>query len=379
MINSFKRTLASNLKNIVGWTTNRKIIVFSVDDYGNIRIASQKARINLGKSGFSIDSNRFERYDGLENANDLTALFDALNSVKDKNGRSAVFTPFANCANIDFEAVKKNNYDKYRYELLPITLDKLEGYNGTWNLWREGINHKLFIPQFHGREHLNIKLFNELISKKDTHLLACLENECFTGLPLNYSKLVPFNEAYSFHSFEENVELSEILTEGLYEFEKVFGYRAENFNAPGAYEHSILEKTMSTNGIKFIDSIVVKKEHQGNGIYENKFRYMGKQNKYNQRYLIRNCVFEPNLVNSKDSIARCLKEIETAFFWKKPAIIGSHRVNFTGIIEEKNRKLGINALTELLKEIVKKWPDIEFMAANELGNLISLKNKHNEF
>lgn len=371
MINNFKKVFTSNLKNIPGWTTKRKIVVFSVDDYGNIRIASQKARENLGKVGLSISATRFEQLDGLDTANDLTALFETLSSVKDKNGRAAVFTPYANCANIDFEAVKKNNYDQYRYELLPETLNRLAGYEGTWKLWQEGINQKIFIPQFHGREHLNIKLFNELIEKKDTKLLACIENDSYTGLPLNYYKTINYNEAFSFDQFEENKELAIILSEGLIDFEKVFGYKANNFNAPGAYEHQVLEKTMSIHGIKYIDSIVIKKEHQGKGVYKNRFRYVGKKNQFNQRYLIRNCVFEPSLTNTSESIASCLNEIETAFFWNKPANISSHRVNFTGSIQEKNRAIGIKALRELLQSIVQRWPDVEFMAANELGDLIS--------
>jgi hypothetical protein len=368
-----KKTINNHLKNIPGWTTKRKIVVFSVDDYGNIRIASQKARENLGKVGLSINASRFEKLDGLDTANDLSALFETLSSVKDKNGRAAVFTPFANCANIDFEAVKNNNFDHYRYELLPVTLNNLEGYEGTWKLWQQGISEKIFIPQFHGREHLNIKLFNELIQKKDPMLLACIENNSYSGLQLNYYKTIHYNESFCFDKFEENIQLEKILSEGLFEFENVFGYKAKNFNAPGAFEHQFLEKTMSDNGIQYIDSIVIKKEHQGDGVYKNRFRYVGKKNQYNQIYLIRNCVFEPNLTSPSESIASCLKEIETAFFWNKPANISSHRVNFTGSVKEENRAIGNKALKGLLNEIVKRWPDVEFMSSNELGELISVK------
>lgn len=371
-MNKLKKIIAGHIKNIPGWTTDRKIVVFSVDDYGNVRNASQKARENLAKSEVMINWSRFDQLDGLDTSDDLTALFDVLTSVKDKNERSAVFTPYANCANIDFEAVINNNYDQYRYELLPETLNKLPGYEGTWKMWQEGINQKIFIPQFHGREHLNIKLFNEMLLIKDPMLLSCIENKSYTGLPLNYYKTIHYNEAYCFDKFEENKDLAIILSDGLLAFEKVFGYGATNFNAPGAYEHEILEKVMSEYGVKYIDSIVIKKEHQGNGIYKNKFRYVGKMNKYEQYYLIRNCVFEPNLVKPDEAIASCLKEIETAFFWNKPANISSHRVNFTGTIQEVNRTKGINALRNLLKAIVVKWPDVEFMAANELGDLISL-------
>ena len=33
--------IRNHIKNISGWRTNRKIIVFSVDDYGNVRLSSK--------------------------------------------------------------------------------------------------------------------------------------------------------------------------------------------------------------------------------------------------------------------------------------------------------------------------------------------------
>ena len=376
MVNKIKKVLSSNLKNMPGWTTNRKIVVFSVDDYGNIRVASRDAWHKMKSANVpGISSTRFDRLDGLDTTDDLTMLFETLMSVKDKNDNFAKFTPFANCANIDFEAIRENNFDHYRYELLPNTLNKLSGYENTWELWQQGIDNGIFVPQFHGREHLNVKLFNEMLSARDAALLSCIENNSFTGLPTNFYKTLYYNEAFSFDKFEENKELANILVDGLQCFNKVFGYKATNFNAPGAYEHSILESVMSAEGIGFIDSTLIKNEHQGSGIYKKKFRYFGKKNKFNQRYLIRNCVFEPTLTNSETAIKSCLQEIETAFFWKKPANISSHRVNFAGVIDSNNRKQGIDALKTLLNAIVKKWPDVEFMTSQQLGELIFSADK----
>jgi hypothetical protein len=33
-----KEDIILNAKNIIGWKTNRKIIVFSIDDFGNVRV-----------------------------------------------------------------------------------------------------------------------------------------------------------------------------------------------------------------------------------------------------------------------------------------------------------------------------------------------------
>lgn len=372
-----KRKTSLYIKNFPGWTTRKKIVVFSVDDYGNIRLASKQAKDNLKKAGLKLEGNRFDEFDALENKADLTNLYETLTSVKDKNGLPAVFTAFAVPANIDFEAIKRSNYSEYHYELLPKTLNKLPGYEGTWTLWQEGINNRLLVPQFHGREHLNIRVFNHLLINRDSHLLACLENKSYAGIKKSPFPHTSYAAAYSFNKFEENEEHKKTIEDGLDAFEKVFGYRAQNFMAPGAKDNRCLENTLFEGGIRYIDTNIVQLEHQGQGKYKRIFNYLGKKNKLGQTYLIRNSVFEPLLDKSIDCVDLCLSEIEIAFKSGKPANISTHRVNFAGQIEPKIREFGLSELKRLLKSIVKKWPDVEFMTADELGKLIALDQKKN--
>ena len=106
---SSKRKALVKLKNIPGWKTKRKLVIFSVDDYGNVRMASSEARKNLEQAGLNVAQNRFDRFDCLEDSRDLEQLFDSLSSVKDRRGNPAVFTAFALPANIDFDKVIEVN------------------------------------------------------------------------------------------------------------------------------------------------------------------------------------------------------------------------------------------------------------------------------
>src|SRR5690554_6360086 len=181
-----KQKLFNNLKNIYGWKTTRKIIVISVDDYGNVRLDSKKAREQMDKKGLKVLS-RFDAFDSLENREDLEALYEVLTSVKDKNNNNAVFTPFALPCNINFEAMAEENYMNYKYENLPDTYEKLSdqnpsAYSGTWELWKEGIEKGLMRPQFHGREHFNLKVFKEKLQQKDHEVLTALKNRSYTSI-----------------------------------------------------------------------------------------------------------------------------------------------------------------------------------------------------
>ena len=374
-LSDIKNTLANNVKNIIGWRTKRKIVVISVDDYGNVRLDSKQAREAMDREGSKV-MNRFDALDTLETREDLEVLFEALQSVKDKNGRHAVFTPFALPCNINFEKMAETGYSSYHYELLTETFEKIsvlqpDAYRGAWDLWREGIDRGIMVPLFHGREHLNLKLFEEKLAKGDKELLTALKNRSYTSISsVGYETISPM-AAFDFWETDENERFKEVIRDGLDAFETVYGYRSDHFNPPGGREHPLIHKTLKECGVTYLDTPLIKTEHQGRGNYKKVINYTGKKNREGQVYLVRNVVFEPTDDRGVDWVDFTLKQIEAAFRWNRPAIISSHRVNFCGHIDPENRKLGIESLKTLLQRITTRWPDVEFMAANELGNLIS--------
>lgn len=365
-----KQKLLNTLKNLYGWKTKRKLVVFSIDDYGNVRLDSKNARENLEKAGLKI-ANRFDAFDTLETTQDLLALYEVLDSVKDSHGNAAVFTPFAMPCNIDFESIEKNQYSAYEYENLDETFKKMQSrypqaYTGARDLWKEGIEKGLMKPQFHGREHLNLKVFREKLKAKDPDVLTVLKNRSYTSISNSgYSTISPM-AAFEFWEFAENEDFEEIIQTGLDAFEEVFGYRSTHFNPPGGREHPIIHEYLKNNGILYMDAPLIKKEHQGKGKYKNVFNYTGKRNKLNQIIQVRNVVFEPTS-DKRDWVNYSFEQIKTAFRLNRPAIISSHRVNFCGFIDEKNREKGLQDLKKLLEKIVSAYPDVEFISSDTLG------------
>ena len=100
-----KQFLANHLKNISGWKTNRKLLAFAVDDYGNVRLHNKTAKENLIKSGVKLNS-RFDHLDALDTREDYEMLFEVLGSVKDINGNQAILTPYALPCNADYVPTK---------------------------------------------------------------------------------------------------------------------------------------------------------------------------------------------------------------------------------------------------------------------------------
>src|SRR5690554_1746207 len=173
-------TLIKNyLINARGIKTDRKIVVFLVDDYGTIRIASNEALQKLEKIDPRVVKNRFNKYDAIASAEDLSALYEVLTSVKDKHNSPAVFTPMTVVANPDFKSIEQNDFSKYEYETFFDTLKR--SYTNTAdqiiNLWKEGIDNQIFVPEFHGREHLNVRFWMEFLQKKDKNVLEAFKQQ----------------------------------------------------------------------------------------------------------------------------------------------------------------------------------------------------------
>ena len=83
--------------------------------------------------------------------------------------------------------------------------------------------------------------------------------------------------------------------------------------------------------------------------------------------MTRNCHFEPSWDPNFDPVDNCLAEIAAAFKWGKPATISTHRLNYIGCIDENNRAKNLRLFSFLLSEIIKNWPELEFITSVELG------------
>jgi hypothetical protein len=220
---------------------------------------------------------------------------------------------------------------------------------------------------------LNLKVFNENLLIKEDFFVQSILNRTYTGFSLTGYSSISFTAAFDFWDIEENHYFEDIINDGVQKFIKVFGYQPIQFNSPGASASSTIENYIFNAGIKFIDNPLIKLEHLGNGRYKRVLNYTGKKLKSGLINVNRNVVFEPTGVKKGDWLSYAMSQIEAAFFWKKPAIISSHRVNFGGYIDPENRKRGLAELSKLLKAIVKRWPEVEFVSSIELLNILNNK------
>lgn len=373
-----KSALRVNVSNIPGWRTKRHVVVIESDDWGSIRMSSKEAFDRMLKAGMPVDRSHYNLYDSLECNDDLEQIYETLSKFKDSTGRHPVITGVNVVANPDFEKIKTNNFSEYIYEPYTETCKRYSNHDRVYDLWKEGIEKRLMVPIFHGREHLNAQFWMRALRDKNKSTLVGFENKV-TGMPgIKGEKLPDFQAAFQIDTINDLVYQKEVLKTGLDLFEELYGYRSRYFVPTNGPFNNTLEKDLNEHGVKYINTGKKQKEPLGNGQYKINTRFIGDKNQYGQIYITRNCFFEPSSSGfekpaNTDWINNCLKEIEIAFRWRKPAVISSHRVNYIGYLHPENREKSLKQLSELLGKMLKRWPDIEFMTSSELGDLITSK------
>jgi len=372
-VNSSVDFLKMNLTNARGTKVNQKIVVIESDDWGAIRSAHPNSFLAYLKRFPEASNNSYLKYDTLANSDDLNALFEVLSSVKDVNNKSSVITFNTVVANPNFDKIKVSGYNAFVFEPFRNTLNRYYPNEQVFDLWKEGIQAGLIVPQFHGREHVNVPVWLELLKNGNQDLSDAFEFGTWSTPKGSYSPSnIKIQAALDYvDPFPKEYQMS-FLSEGTALFEESFGFKSQTWIPNNFIASSEMIDSAKKFGIVGMQGMKYHVEPKGyNGakkhVYKGRRFGMASNGMIN---LVRNCVFEPSQSNAGNAeVGRCLNQIQAAFFWKKPAVITAHRLNFIGALKEDNRNKNLKLLQTLLNEIKKRWPDVVFMDSAGLVEL----------
>ena len=367
------------LYNMFGWRTKRHLVVIESDDWGTIRMPSREVYDEFLHRGILVDRDAYCRYDNLATKHDLENLFEVLHSVKDKNGHPAVITANTLSANPVFDKIRESDFTQYYFEPFTETLKRSAVHEGAWEMWQQGMAEGVFHPQSHGREHLYMKKWLRTLQSRDPLTRIAFELGTW-GLTANVDPSIRGYYMGAFNSSEDaDIRAFEhIIDDALQMFGEIFGYESLSFT-PTTYTWSPkIEPCLVNHGVKYIQSTFQQKIPIGDdqGVKVTYRGFQGTRTKAGLIRLFRNCFFEPSTKENYDWVGDCLKRIDIAFKWGKAANICAHRLNFIGSIDSKNTNRTLPEFRKLLQEIVKRWPDVEFVTSDQLGEIIEKSNQH---
>lgn len=366
-----KEYLIRNAVNAQSYKTGRKIIVFESDDWGSIRMPSKSVYETLRNKGIGMDRYGYGDLDSLENKSDMTNLLEVLSGYRDERNNPALFTLNTVLTNPDFDKIRRDQFNTYHYEHF---YDSYKNYYGEdlKPVWRKGMLAGLIVPQFHAREHINIGLWLKDLKAGNAKTRTAFDYGFF-GLKTRTSS------AYQPHYLgacwsegqQDLLEKLQICKEGLDMFRSSFGFESRSMIACNYIWPVEMEAGLYHYGIQYLQGQRAQIAPGINGKCRAIYHRTGQWNAMGQAYLVRNCLFEPYSDPKKDWSASCMQEIANSFYWKTPAIISTHRINYVSNMDVKSRDNNLSMLRDLLHRISEKWPEVEFMSSDMLGDLLS--------
>ena len=364
------QTISLICSRFFGWRTKRKLLVFESDDWGSLYLPGSAQIRYLEQAGIlEKDRTAYRRFDCLERRADLHGLFDVLSEFSDMHGNPAKFTFNTVMGNPDFEKIKQADFQSYHHQ--PF-FESYQLYNDEdcHDIWQSGMNARLVTPQFHAREHLNIRLWLDELraNRMDTRLAF---DNCFYSQVRSSKSPKTYMAAYWATSEIHLREIQAILVDGLKMFEGIFGFPSQSFVACKFILPSEIEETLAAKGIHTIQT---QRRHRvpvpNTGKSKFKHRIGGMKNRLGQIYSVRNVFFEPFEKPEQNVVAHAMKQTMTAFKCGQPAIVSSHRVNYVSRVEKTNSERSLRQLREYIKRVRAAWPDVEFISSDQLRDIM---------
>lgn len=367
------------LYNMFGWRTKRHLVVIESDDWGTIRMPSPEVYEAFLHRGIRVDRDSYCRYDNLATKHDLENLFEVLSSVKDKNGHPAVITANTLSANPVFDKIRESDFTQYYFEPFTETLKRSSTHDGAWEMWQQGMEEGVFHPQSHGREHLYVKKWLHTLQNGDSVTRTAFDFGTW-GLTAHVDSSIKEYYMGAFNSSEEAdiKEFEKIIDDALRMFREIFGFDSKSF-IPTTYTWSPkIETCLMRCGVKYIQSTFQQKVpiEDDKGVQITYRGFQGTRTKAGLIRLFRNCFFEPSTRTDYDWYGDCMKRIELAYKHGKAANICAHRLNFIGSIDASNTDRTLPEFRRLLQGIIRRWPDVEFVTSDQLGEIIETSGQH---
>ncbi len=347
--------IRSGLGDLAHWRCLEPVLVFETDDWGLERRASSKRLKTYGEAGERADEET-------ETAEDLLRLFDVLERHRDETGRPAGFTANFIVANPDHDAIARDRYDTYHEILIDAREDLRSAY-------QEGAERAVFCAGLHGRSHFSVEGWLTDLRRDVPGARQLSSERRHGGLSLLKGQGQRYHTEYV--SWRTGVEPEEeaLVTElkaSLDVLEQLFGRRPLSTIAPHYVFSNRTEKAWWKAGLRFIQGGNYQVVRGDNAPYGESWvsHAMGERSPAGLRYLRRFVRFEPRPERSHQGVAAALPRIRHCFEQKLPAVVDTHRINYTGMYREG----GLRALDEFLGTLTPLRP--RFLTTAELGEAI---------
>ena len=340
------------------WRCLEPVVVFESDDWGLARQPCSEFLRTYGEpSGWAEEQ--------LETPEDLAGLYEVLENHRDTGGRPACFTPNFIVGNPDFEAISRDRFTHY-YDI-PIGQDER-----LKKKWLEGMERKVFYPQYHGRTHFWPEAWLRDLRDSVPGAREMFNERYHGGIALLKKHGWRYHAEYTDWKTGEqrgDDELRDWLKVGTDYFQQLFGFFPRSTIASHFVLTPEIARAWHAIGGQFFQGAGYRIVRLSDGRMHVVTHALGERSPEGLLLTRRTAKFEPRFEKSSYDVAGALREVELCFRSNIPVIIDTHRINYTG----RWRQDSLRSLDSFLCGLQKYKP--RFLTSVELGEAID-QNGH---
>jgi len=347
------------LRHMAHWRCKEPVLIFESDDWGLIRHASARLLRQWGEPGEWADEE-------LETPQELERLYRVLNGYTDLTGRPACFVSNFVVANPDFEAIARDHYTTY-YDL-SISQTSPDDLKAGWY---DGYQRRVFYPQYHARAHLWPGRWLRDLRTDAPGARQLLDARCYGGLSLLHGQGWRYHSEYlNWDTGEDwsDASLDSWLNHGQALFQAFWGYYSRSTIPPHYLFTPQTCRSWRKTNIQFIQGCnyrILRSPGKPTDQRISISHALGEHSPEGLTLVSRNVKFDPRPQRPKHGVETALRQIEVAFRHRIPAIVDTHRINYTGTWGNQ----AVEALAALLAAVAPYRPRI--LTTVELGEAIN--------
>jgi len=343
-----------HLRWLAHWRCFEPVVVIESDDWGLERRPCSHLLKTWGKP-----SEWSEEETGT--AEDLERLYRVLERHKDALGRTACFTANVVLSNPDFDRVIASGYAAYHHLVADArVVSKL----------REGMARALALPQYQGMYHFSPNAWLRDLQANTPGARELAIHRCHGGLALLRGQGWRYHSEYIYWWTSCTIDCQEARS-GLELFEELFGFRSISTIAPHYILPSASAVELANSGIQYVQGMGYRILRGASGAHIVSHS-LGERLQPGLLCLTRTVRFEPRPQRPHQGVRQAVSSILRCFQEQIPAVIDTHRINYTG----RWGREGSEALDQLLGTISSQRP--RFLTSAELGEAIRMNGLYRD-
>ncbi len=292
---------------------------------------------------------------------------------RDYYDRPAVFTANIVLSVPNAPAIRSNHFASYAR----TSLD--EGFSDMLATFRKAILQGVLVPQLHGREHFFPEGLMRTARSGRQDIRDYLSEDGWSDWETLDSPLqAHYVDCSNLPSCNLSLkQQSAIVADAVGIFNRIFKQESFSTVAPCYLWDDATEKAWKMNGIRYIQTSGYRctgRDQKANYVQDPQIIRFGTKNEHGQIYLVRNIMYEPA---DGRTLNGCWRETVAAFRQYLPAVICTHRYNFTN--EKGLGRQAFEGLDEILNRIERYYPLRRYIASPELGEWLETGIISNRF